>query len=187
MIEKGHSVGGQAPRPPGERSGAAQLRPGEGIFAAKPMPATKTLARGVRKQPTDAEHLLWMELRNRLLNGFHLSRQVRIGPYICDFCCRGEKLVVELDGSQHAMNESGDLRRTAWLTRNGYSVLRFWNDEVVFERGAVLDTILAALEGRLPPPHPTQASAQLRFAVPSYPSPRRGEGTNHRLHRGDQP
>jgi len=151
------------------------------------MPATRALARRMRKLPTDAEHLLWMELRNRLLNGFRFSRQVRVGPYICDFCCRGEKLVVELDGSQHALNESRDLRRTAWLTRNGYSVLRFWNDEVVFERGAVLDTILAALEGRLQPPHPTQASAQLRFAVPSYPSPRGGEGANHRLHRGDQP
>ncbi|MDP2118801.1 MAG: endonuclease domain-containing protein [Hoeflea sp.] len=156
-------------------------------MAAKPMPATKTLARQMRKQPTDAEHLLWRELRNRLLNGFRFSRQVRVGPYICDFCCRSEKLVVELDGSQHALNESGDQRRTEWLKRNGYSVLRFWHDEIVFERGAVLDTILAALEGRLEPPHPTQASAQLRFAVPSYPSPRRGEGANHRLHRGDQP
>ena len=187
MIEESHSVGGDVPLPTGERSGAAPLRPGEGVLAAKPMPATKTLARQMRRQPTDAEHLLWRELRNRLLNGFRFSRQVRIGTYICDFCCRSEKLVVELDGSQHAMNEISDLRRTAWLTRNGYSVLRFWNDEIVFERGAVLDTILAALEGRLQPPHPTQASAQLRFAVPSYPSPRRGEGANHRLHRGDQP
>ncbi|WP_290892205.1 endonuclease domain-containing protein [Hoeflea sp.] len=148
------------------------------------MPATKALARNMRKQPTDAEHWLWNELRNRLLNGYRFSRQVCIGSYICDFCCRTEKLIVELDGSHHALNEASDARRTTWLTQNGYSVLRFWNDEVVFERGAVLETILAALEGRLEPPHPTQASAQLRFAVPSYPSPRRGEGANHRLHRG---
>ncbi|WP_139112482.1 endonuclease domain-containing protein [Hoeflea olei] len=151
------------------------------------MPTTKALARSMRTQPTDAEHLLWQQLRNRLLNGYRFSRQVRIGRFICDFCCRSEKLVVELDGSQHALNEPRDARRTAWLTANGYSVLRFWNDEIVYERGAVLDTILAALEGRLEPPHPTQASAQLRFAVPSYPSPRRGEGTTDRHHPGDQP
>lgn len=184
MIERTHSAGGQVPLPPGERSGAAQLRPGEGGFAAKPEPATKTLARNMRKQPTDAEHLLWFELRNRQLNGFRFNRQVRIGCYICDFCCRTNKLVVELDGSHHALHEASDARRTAWLTENGYSVLRFWNDEVVFERAAVLETILAALEGRLRPPHSTQASAQLRFTVPSYPSPQLGEGTDNRLHRG---
>lgn len=187
MNSKAHSAAGQVPLPHGERSGAAPRRPGEGGLAPKPSPATTALARQMRKQPTDAEHLLWFELRNRQLNGYRFSRQVRIGSYICDFCCRREKLVVELDGSQHGLDQAKDMLRTEWLIRNGYSVLRFWNDEVVFERGAVLDTILAALEGRLQPPHPTQASAQLRFAVPSYPSPRRGEGTNHRLHRGDKP
>jgi very-short-patch-repair endonuclease len=185
MNKNEHSAGRHVPLHPGERSGAAVRRPGEGVFTAKPISATKTLARQMRKQPTDAEHLLWFELRNRQLNGFRFNRQVRIGPYICDFCCRSEKLVIELDGSQHATMEAEDARRTAWLTPSGYTVLRFWNDEVVFERAAVLDTILAALEGRLHPPHPSQASAQLRFAVPSYPSPRRGEEPDHRLHRGE--
>ncbi|WP_299860195.1 endonuclease domain-containing protein [uncultured Hoeflea sp.] len=184
MIGKPLSAGNQAPLPPGERSGAAARGPGEGVFAAKPLSATKALAPQMRKQPTDGEHLLWFELRNRQLNGFRFSRQVRLGQYICDFCCRTQKLVVELDGSHHALIETEDAKRTAWLTQSGYSVLRFWNDEIAFGRAAVLDTILAALEGRLKPPHPTQASAQLRFAVPSYPSPRRGEEPDHRLHRG---
>ncbi len=184
MIERTHRANRQVPLPPGERSGAVLRRPGEGGFTAKPEPATKNLARQMRKQPTDTEHLLWFELRNRQLNGFRFNRQVRIGPYICDFCCRNNKLIIELDGSQHALNEGNDARRTEWLQQSGYSVLRFWNDEVAFERAAVLETILAALEGHLKPPHPTQASAQLRFTVPSYPSPRRGEGTDHRLHRG---
>lgn len=161
------------PLPPGERPAAR--RPGEGAFAPKPAPRTKPFARNLRANATDAEYLLWYELRNRVLNGYRFSRQVRIGPFVCDFVCRSERLIVELDGSQHADNRI-DERRTDWLLKQGYSILRFWNDEVVFERGAVLDTIVAALQGRLEPPHPTSASAQLRFAVPSYPSPRRGEG-----------
>jgi len=185
MIERPHRASHQVPLPPGERSGAAQLRPGEGGFAPRPQPSTKALSRKMRKQPTDAEHLLWFELRNRQLNGFRFNRQVRVGPYICDFCCRAQKLVIELDGGHHSKHEASDATRTKWLTSNSYSVLRFWNDEVAFERPAVLETILAALEGRLKPPHPTQASAQLRFAVPSYPSPRQGEETEHDLHRGE--
>lgn len=186
MNENAHKASGQVPLPPGERSGAALRRPGEGGLAPKLAPNTKALARQMRKQPTDAEHLLWFELRNRQLNGFRFNRQVRVGTYVCDFCCRAKRLIIELDGSDHALIQAKDARRTAWLTQNGYSVLRFWNDEVAFERAAVLETILAALEGRLKPPRPTQASAQLRFAVPSYPSLQRGEETDHRLHRGDQ-
>ncbi len=173
MTEGDRYAGGSLPLPPGER--LAAQRPGEGAFAPKPAPRTKPFARNLRANATDAEYLLWYELRNRVLNGYRFSRQVRIGPFICDFACRSEKLIVELDGSQHSENPA-DERRTQWLLAQGYSVLRFWNDEVAFERGAVLEAILAALEGRLLPPHPTSASAQLRFAVPSYPSPRRGEG-----------
>lgn len=156
----------------------------EGAYAPKPAKRTKAFARSMRKDATDAEYLLWFELRNRTLNGYRFSRQVRIGVFIVDFCCREHRLVVELDGSQHS-ESAADIDRTQWLTGQGYRVLRFWNDEVVFERGAVLETILAALDGRLRPPHPTAAAAQLRFAVPSYPSPRRGEGSTHR--QGETP
>lgn len=129
----------------------------EGAFAVKPAKHTKRFARAMRAQPTDAEHLLWRELRNRLLNGYRFTRQVRIGPYIVDFCCRSKKLIVELDGSQHA-DSLADVKRTNELTKRGFAVLRFWNDEVIFERGAVLETILAVLERRI-----QSATSGLRF------------------------
>ncbi|WP_306120435.1 MULTISPECIES: DUF559 domain-containing protein [unclassified Roseitalea] len=141
----------------------------EGAYAPKPSPHTKTFARAMRAAPTDAEHLLWFELRNRHLNGYRFSRQVRIGPFIADFACRARKLVVELDGSQHA-GSIHDERRTRSPKSRGYAVLRFWNDEVVFERGAVLDTILAVLDGRIHSPSPG-----LRFAPADLSPMGRGE------------
>lgn len=162
MAER-QDVGGLVPLPAGERSAAQQ--PGEGAFAAKPDPRTKAFARRMRNAPTDAENLLWFQLRNRQLNGFRFNRQVRIGSFIADFVCRERRLIVELDGGQHC--ESGsDARRTEILQSQGYSVLRFWNDEIVFERQAVLETILAVLDGRIASPSPG-----LRFA-PADLSPR---------------
>jgi very-short-patch-repair endonuclease len=105
-------------------------------------------ARELRRNQTEAEHYLWSDLRNRRLNGHKFSRQIPLGPYIADFICREKNLIIELDGSQHA-DSSRDLIRTKWLNANGYSVLRFWNLAVLQERDAVLDTIVAALDGRL--------------------------------------
>lgn len=169
MIER-PGVREVVPLPSGER--VAAKRPVEGAFAPKPANQTKSFARRMRKLPTDAERLLWFELRNSLLNGYRFSRQVRVDPYIVDFGCRHSKLAVELDGSQHAETLQ-DEARTRFLNSNGYSVLRFWNDEVVFERAPVLDTILAVLEGRINSPSPG-----LRFA-PADLSPQ-GRGTNRR-------
>ncbi|WP_421859305.1 endonuclease domain-containing protein [Oricola sp.] len=126
----------------------------------------------MRKDPTDAENFLWNELRNRQLNGYRFNRQVRIGSYIADFACRSRKLIVELDGSHHSENAS-DEWRTAYLNAQGCFVLRFWNDEVSFERRAVLDTILAVLDGEIHSPSPG-----LRFA-PADLSPA-GRGANRR-------
>ncbi|WP_436006118.1 endonuclease domain-containing protein [Rhizobium sp. LjRoot254] len=105
-------------------------------------------ARELRKNETDAEYCLWTELRNRRLNGHKFSRQIPLGPYIADFVCREKNLVIELDGSQHADSQH-DVIRTQWLNANGYSVLRFWNTAVLQERRSVLETIVAALDGRL--------------------------------------
>ena len=82
------------------------------------------------------------------MNGHKFSRQVPLGPYIADFVCREQRLIIELDGSHHADSQH-DLIRTQWLNANGYSVLRFWNTAVLQERRSVLDTIVAALDGRL--------------------------------------
>lgn len=107
-----------------------------------------TRARALRKDDTDAEHQLWTDLRNRRLNGHKFARQIPLGPYIADFVCREKNLIIELDGSQHAGSEH-DLIRTRWLNSQGYSVLRFWNTAVFQERRSVLETIVAALDGRL--------------------------------------
>ncbi|MEC9343765.1 MAG: DUF559 domain-containing protein, partial [Pseudomonadota bacterium] len=151
----------------------AAQRSGEGAFAPKPARRTKPFARMMRKHPTDADGLLWLELRHRLLNGYRFNRQVRIGPYIADFVCRSQKLIVELDGSQHAEN-AADESRTLELNARGYSVLRFWNDEIVDEREAVLETILAVLEGQIHSPSP-----DLRFAPADLSPP--GRGVPHRI------
>jgi very-short-patch-repair endonuclease len=89
-----------------------------------------------------------MELKANRLGGHHFVRQLPIGPYIADFACRKAKLVVELDGSQHA-ESSRDRRRDAFLRDQGWSTLRFWNEDVACRRAQVCHTILAALEGRL--------------------------------------
>ncbi len=78
-------------------------------------------------------------------------RQVPLGPYVADFLCRERFLVVELDGSQHC-DSAHDIVRTQWLNGQGYAVLRIWNHELVQTPLAVLDTILAALDGRLDGP-----------------------------------
>ena len=105
-------------------------------------------ARELRQNETEAEYYLWSDLMNRRLNGHKFARQIPLGTYIADFVCRDKNLVIELDGSQHA-GSSHDLARTQWLNTNGYSVLRFWNLAVLQERRAVLDTIVAVLDGRL--------------------------------------
>ncbi|EJB05824.1 hypothetical protein Rleg9DRAFT_4715 [Rhizobium leguminosarum bv. trifolii WSM597] len=110
---------------------------------------TKTgQARQLRRNETEEEYRLWSDLRARRLNGYKFARQVPLGPFIVDFLCREERLIVEVDGSQHAESAT-DQRRTEWLNANGYSVLRFWNQDISRERRSVLETIVAALQGRL--------------------------------------
>ncbi len=112
----------------------------------KRRPGATPKARTLRRNETEAEYRLWGHLKNRLLNGYKFSRQVPLGPYVADFLCREHRFIVEIDGSQHADSIS-DIIRTQWLNANGYAVLRFWNGEILRERGAVLETILAALTG----------------------------------------
>jgi very-short-patch-repair endonuclease len=101
-------------------------------------------ARQFRLNSTDVERVLWRLLRDRRLNGTKFRRQVPIGPYIVDFAAIQHHLVVELDGGQHADNVR-DKRRDAFLTAEGWRVLRFWNNEVLQNRNGVLENILSAL------------------------------------------
>jgi len=90
---------------------------------------------------TDAERLLWKHLRNTQLHGLKFRRQQPIGNYIVDFICFENKLVVELDGSQHITNVTNDQLRTMWLENLGYRVIRFWNHDVLKNIAGVLEEI----------------------------------------------
>ncbi|MEE8563439.1 MAG: endonuclease domain-containing protein [Alphaproteobacteria bacterium] len=103
-------------------------------------------ARALRARPTDAERKLWEVLRNRQLEGHRIRRQAPIGRYIADFVCFERKLVVEVDGGQHATDRDRDAARTAWLESQGFRVLRFWNNDVLGNIGGVAQTICKALE-----------------------------------------
>ena len=104
---------------------------------------TNPHARRLRHDATDAEQLLWQRLRNRQLNGLKFRRQATVGPYVADFLCVEEKLIVEADGGQHS--ETADRRRTEFLESRGFRLLRFWN-HVLENIYGVLTTIAAAAE-----------------------------------------
>ncbi|TPI79988.1 DUF559 domain-containing protein [Mesorhizobium sp. B2-8-9] len=96
-------------------------------------PAHRGNARKMRKQMTDAELKLWNEIRAHRLMGLSFRRQMPIAGYIVDFACPDKKLIVEIDGSQHALAEvsASDTARTAKLEALGWTILRFWNDDVI--------------------------------------------------------
>jgi len=96
----------------------------------------------MRRAPTEAELRLWRLLRHRRLSGLKFRRQVPIGPYIVDFLCVSARLIVEADGSGHA-DSIRDERRDAYLVRQGWSVLRFWNQDILRNQESVINTILA--------------------------------------------
>ncbi len=111
-------------------------------------PGTTSRAKRLRQGGNQAEALLWLELKDRKLGDYKFTRQFPIGPYFADFCCRKQKLVVEIDGSQHAGSDY-DRKRDAFMQAQGLSIIRFWNVDVLKCRRSVCETILAALDGRL--------------------------------------
>jgi adenine-specific DNA-methyltransferase len=118
--------------------------------------------RRLRQNMPDAERLVWSRLRNRRFAGFKFRRQVPLGSYIVDFVCFARRLVIEMDGGQHTLQQKYDADRTSWLEREGFRVVRFWNHEVFEERDAVEEQIWRKLhENPLTP----------------NPSPTRGEGS----------
>jgi very-short-patch-repair endonuclease len=141
----------------------SQQEPGIPVFA------TPGNARALRRSLTDAERKLWFAPRDRRFANYKFRRQVPIGPYVADFLCYGPRLLIEVDGGQHAESVR-DQRRDRWFNDNGFRVLRFWNNEVLGNLEGVLTLILTELGDA--PPHP----ARLR----GRPSPARGEGRGAR-------
>jgi very-short-patch-repair endonuclease len=123
-------------------------------------------ARSLRANITNAERKLWYALRDRRFAGYKFRRQVSIGPYIVDFLCYSARLVIEVDGGQHA-ESAHDERRDRWLAQNGFRVLRFWNNDVLQNLEGVWTVVFEALQQAAP--HPARASR-------AHPSPARGEG-----------
>jgi len=145
---------------------------------------TQTLsprAKRLRRDQTDAERKLWLYLRSRQMNGFKFRRQQPIGRCIVDFFCPESKLVVELDGGQHADQAEADQRRTGFLAKAGYRVLRFWDNDVLTEPEAVLQKIVEELNHPSPPPSPSRGEGVKRTHQASPLTPAlslKGRGSN---------
>ena len=109
------------------------------------MDTTHAQARALRKLQTDAEAILWSRLRNRQMAGRKFRRQVPLLGYFADFASLDAKLIIELDGGQHAEQVEADEKRTRALEAVGFIVLRFWNADIFTDLDGVLDTIHATL------------------------------------------
>ncbi|HET6238848.1 MAG TPA: DUF559 domain-containing protein [Acetobacteraceae bacterium] len=108
---------------------------------------TNENAGALRRDITEVERRLWLLLRGRRLEGWKFRRQHPIGPFIVHFACVRHRLIVWLDGGQHADARAAyDARRTACLEGLGWRVMRFWNDEVYSTPEAVIDVIRKALD-----------------------------------------
>jgi len=103
--------------------------------------------KSLRRHATDAERLLWFHLRDRRFFNYKFRRQVPIGSYVVDFLCVEKRLVIELDGGQHAERVEYDEKRTAYLQGHKLQVVRFWNNDVLKNVNGVLLVIKGCLEG----------------------------------------
>ncbi len=114
-------------------------------------PVQRGRARSLRSDMTDAERRIWARLRAHRFRGASFRRQMPIDPYVVDFVCFKRRLVIEIDGGQHASREvDRDARRDAWLRSQGFTVLRFWNNDVLRNISGVTEVIAAALPQSVP-------------------------------------
>ncbi|MET4683297.1 endonuclease domain-containing protein [Brevundimonas faecalis] len=111
----------------------------------KPTDRTRANARRSRREPTMAEAAMWKLLRDRRLEDVKFRRQTPIGRYIADFCCPALRLIIELDGGVHVLRVESDAERDAWLTAQGFTVLRFGNEAVLNNPAVVFDAVRQAV------------------------------------------
>ena len=122
---------------------------GEGVVPQTPhhRPTAKRIrnfARRMRREPTDAEAAMWHLLRDRRLAPFKFRRQVPFQDFILDFVCFERRIVIEIDGSQHA-SSARDAAREDVLMAEGFRIARYWNNDVLLQPSAVLEDILVKL------------------------------------------
>jgi very-short-patch-repair endonuclease len=144
---------------PSPLAGEGQLPRSDSRERGRRISKLRGRAKDMRSQATDAEHRLWQILRAHRFAGYKFRRQVPIEFYIADFVCFAERLIIELDGGQHA-DSASDVKRDAFLRSQGFRILRIWNNNVFENEEGVGELILEALRS---PPLPN-------------PSPARGEG-----------
>jgi very-short-patch-repair endonuclease len=119
----------------------------------------------LRANMTRAEWKLWYHLRRKAIGGLRFRRQYPIGDYIADFVCLPARLIIEVDGGQHAEREREDAQRPAWLEGQGFRVIRFWNNEVMETMEHVIETIQREVRLR-PPPAPSREGRGKRYVGP---------------------
>ena len=129
-------------------------------------------AKTLRSCQTDAEQRLWHQLRAHRFMGLKFKRQKPIGHYIVDFICIEYQLIIEVDGGQHINQMEYDSERTGWLKSEGFTILRFWNHEVLQAMDSVLERIQQAVV-EIATPSPLPLSHQWERG--SLPSPTCGE------------
>lgn len=177
------------------RSGSLPLagRVKEGVNTSHvPDTDQREFARALRNQSTDAEKRLWHFLRAGQLRGRKFRRQAAIGPYVVDFVCFADKLIVELDSPQYLEPEAveQDKRRTNWLASRGFRVVRFRNQELDENIRAVVDAIGRAIDemeaAKSPSPFASRFTTALRSGdfrspVPVWSRPRRWNGARREI------
>ncbi len=146
--------GARAVKPRGKVRGNA-----EGLTKRQLLPAlTPFRARDLRRNATEAEKLLWRALREAFPS-VKFRRQVPLGRYFADFCSHSAKLVIEVDGGQHAETEAYDDARTSFIEAEGYRLLRFWNNDVLGN----VEGVIASIATHLPSPLVGEGGAQRRM------------------------
>ena len=109
-----------------------------------------SIARKPRKDSTEVEKYLWRYLRGEQLEGYKFRRQQPIGKYVVDFVNFERKIVIEADGGQHAIDKEKDRKRDEWLNREGFKVLRFWDNEIFTN----IEGVIEIIREKLLTPHP---------------------------------
>ena len=122
------------------------------------MPINLTeVAKDLRKRMTDAERALWQHLKASQFDGLKFRRQEQIGRFIADFVCFERGIIIEADGGKHAIEREKDEERTQWLNSQGFTVLRFWNNDILSNIEGVMEVIRSAcVEASSPRPSPTE-------------------------------
>lgn len=144
------------PSPSGRGAGGEGKSADKGIKKSELPEYIRQHARELRQNQTDAEQLLWNLLRDRRFAGKKFRRQHPIDRYIIDFYCHEERLAVELDGGQHNENsrQQYDDQRSAFLKEQGIRVVRFWNNDVLGQTEAVLESLWLEVNSLPSPPAP---------------------------------